>query len=284
MGVGKVLGANLKFKQTLRQGAGLGEYLQALAVGLRGMGEGRKTTVRVFPHDLALIRLTETPGAVSSFAAAGLEIGAQDIHPVEDGSFTRAPLSASDLHKMGVRNVLIGHSEARFYFGVTDKDVADKLEAALKMRLFATACIGENIVEKDAGQTKAAIERQVGEGIVNGLRAAEAEDTGTLKLDIAYEPVWAIEGFARKLGLDPRKAKNSDIIMAHEVTREVLLQGGYPKLAEAVRIAYGGSAKPVNAEELVRLVGVDGLLVGTAAWEAASFLLMIAAAERVAAG
>jgi len=284
MGVGKVLGANLKFNRVLRQGTGLEDYLQALRVGLEQIGPGRKTTVRVFPHDSALIRLTEKMGIVSSFPTCGIEIGAQDIHSVEDGSFTRAALSASDLLKMGVRNVLIGHSETREYLGVTDKDAAEKLDAALRASIFATFCIGENIAEYDAGQTKVVIARQVGDGIIDGLRKAKTEDTNEPKLDIAYEPVWAIEGFAKRLGRLPGKAKDSDIIMAHDATREVLLKGGYPKLAEAVRIAYGGSAKPVNAEELVRLVGVDGLLVGTAAWEAASFLQMIAAAERVAAG
>jgi len=275
MAVGRasVIGANLKFNQALRNITGLAVYLNELGRFLEA-GNKHRTEVRVYPHDFVLTRMGFTG---SLFKPSPVEIGAQDIHSTEDGSFTGASLSAQDVHSLGVhvQHTLIGHSETRAYLGVTDKDVAKKLEAALKANLFATVCLGEDIADKQAGKTGEVIERQIVEGLLPAIKADE------VKFEIAYEPVYAIAGFAQALGLKAIPPEMRDIQFAHETIRGILAKAGFTQIADHVRILYGGSAKPENTRELLSQPYIDGLLVGTASWDVQNFIRMIEIAEAV---
>jgi len=276
MAVGKasVIGANLKFNRELRTVTGLAHYLNQLGRHYIEAGKPHNTEVRVYPHDLALIQRSS---AGDLFMPSPTIVGAQDIHFSEDGSFTRAPLSAKDIRSLGVRHTLIGHSETRVYYGVKDADVAKKLEAALKAEIFANVCVGENIDDKQSGRTLQALEVQVKDGILPALK----EDTAEPPFYLSYEPVYAIAGFAQALGLKAIPPQMSDIQFAHESIRGILAKAGFTQIADHVRILYGGSAKPENTQELLSQPYIDGLLVGTASWDVQNFISMIQIAETV---
>ncbi|MFH1684257.1 MAG: triose-phosphate isomerase [Candidatus Margulisiibacteriota bacterium] len=273
MSTGKVIGANLKYDQVLRTRNGLGSYLMALTRDLKAKDD-RLTVVRVFPHWFPLMQLHPN---IKEKVADAVDLGAQDIHYTEGGSFTNAPISAKDLVSLGYRHTLIGHSETRVYFGVTDAGVAKKLDAAFRAQIFPTVCLGENIQDKKANLTGVVLKRQIEEGIIPAL--VDQDLSRQQPFEIAYEPVYAIAGFAKMLGLEPGKAEDKDIVDAHTTIREVLSREGFQKTADNVRILYGGSAKPSNAEELLRLPGVDGLLVGTASWEVEGMIELCRIAE-----
>lgn len=276
MQTGNVMGANLKFKRNLRNVRELRDYLAALQ-GYLIAKDDHQTAVRVFPHDKALVQLASKTN-LNVYNQIG--IGAQDIHHTEDGSFTRAPMSAEDLIELGVRHVLIGHSETRTYYGVTDADVGKKLEAAIKAQIFATVCVGENVEQKETGKTEEVLQKQVEEGIVSAL----SEDTDQPQFDVAYEPVYAIAGFAKLLGRDPVPPEMSDIQHAHEKIKEFLTKQGFPSIANNIRISYGGSAKPKNAKELLQQAFINGLLIGTASWDVQDFIQMIDIAKKISVG
>lgn len=283
MAVGKVnvIGANLKFNKPLRNIETSMGYAQGLLNSMPRYGFS-KTKVRIFPHVFVLQEVaakinTLTKQRSPNISQLRMNVGAQDIHWTEDGSFTGAPLSPGDLGKIGVKHTLIGHSETKVHFGVTDKQVAQKLEAALKAQIFATVCIGEDIKEKEAGKTAEVLERQITEGIIPALE----KNTDYPLFDIAYEPLYAIRGFAEMMGLEPKSAQISDIEFAHGFIRKVLKKHGFHKLALNLDILYGGSSKEENARELLFQPFINGLLVGTASWDIGSLLGMIRIAEEV---
>lgn len=285
MGSGKVVGANLKFYQGLRSAEGLAKYLGALKSGLAERNN-RLTTVRVFPHLVALLSLGKP--AIEE-ALKSFDVGAQDLHYTEDGSFTNAPISAQDLLKKGMRHVLLGHSETRVYAGITNDDVAKKLDAVLKADIFATVCLGQSPKDEADGKGKEVLVQQVKDGIIPALAKNDEYLIRTIwiespPLDIAWEPLAAIKGFADLWKLPAKPPTDEEIIENHAVIRQALADNGYSGLADIIQISYGGSAKPENAGHLLALEGVDGLLVGTASWTAESMLALVAAAEQAAQG
>ena len=119
----KVIGANFKFNQTLRDPLGVNRYVLNLHTGLWRM-DANAPEVKLFPYQLVLRQITKQIETLNIYQPVPLKTGGQDLHWTEDGSFTNAPLSAADLQERKVSNVLIGHSETRVYNGVTDKIVA----------------------------------------------------------------------------------------------------------------------------------------------------------------
>ena len=260
----KIIAGNWKFNKELRSKNKAREFIEELEKGMAGIDNVK---VKVFPHNFVLPYLAGRTKKV--------ELGAQDVHWTEDGSFTSAQLSAGDIINLGVKQVLIGHSETRFYFGVDEKKVALKLRAALKEGILPIICIGEDIKEKEEGKTKQVLERQIKEGILPALAEISAESKPELL--VGYEPVYAIAGFAEVRGREPKSARIEDIEFAHRAIREVFSQAGYSR----VKILYGGSSKPENAKELLSQTFIDGLLVGTASWRLSSFLEMIRTAHNL---
>jgi len=260
----KIIAGNWKFNKQLRNKDRAREFIEKLEKEIAGI---ENTEVKVFPHNLVLPYLAGKTKKV--------KLGAQDLHWTEDGSFTSAQFSACDITNLGVKQVLIGHSETRFYFGVDEKKVALKLKAALKEGILPIICIGEDIKEKEEGKTKQVLEKQIKEGILPALAEFSAESKPEFL--IGYEPIYAIAGFAKLRGKEPKSARIEDIEFAHEVIRGVFSRAGY----SGVKILYGGSSKPENAKELLSQAFIDGLLVGTASWSLPSFLEMIRIAENL---
>ena len=195
---------------------------------------------------------------VAAFAAAArgsrVAIGAQDCHAQPSGAFT-GDISAEMIADAGGVAVIVGHSERRTLHGETDAQVKDKALAALRAGLIAVVCIGETKAERDKNETLAVIGRQLDQSLPGGATAA--------RLVVAYEPVWAIG-----TGVTP---SSNDVSLAHKFIRERLGKrfGGAGAL---IRILYGGSVKPSNAGELLKLPDVNGALVGGASLKAEEFL------------
>jgi triosephosphate isomerase len=181
-------------------------------------------------------------------------IGGQDCHAEAAGAFT-GDISAEMLKDAGATAVIVGHSERRTLHRETDGDVRTKALAAWRAGLTAIVCIGETQAEREAGGTLDVLGRQLDGSLPHGAGAA--------RLVVAYEPVWAIGS-----GLTPTVA---DVAQAHAFVRQ-RIAARHGAAAEAVRILYGGSVKPSNAQELMTVANVDGALVGGASLKADDFL------------
>jgi triosephosphate isomerase len=186
-------------------------------------------------------------------------LGAQDCHAETSGAFT-GDISAEMIADAGGTAVIVGHSERRTIHRENDADVKAKAHAAARAGLVAILCIGETKEEREAGATIARIERQLGGSLPDTIDPK--------RLVIAYEPVWAIG-----TGLTPT---TKDVAEVHAHIRGQLLTRDKAAGA-AVRILYGGSVKPSNAEELMSVPDVNGALVGGASLKAADFLGIAAA-------
>src|SRR5262245_59495458 len=188
-----------------------------------------------------------------------VRIGAQDCHPEPAGAYT-GDISAEMVADAGAIMVIIGHSERRSYHKETDTQVRVKTLAAWRAGIIAIVCIGETRAEREARQTLDAVARQLGASLPEGARGEN--------LIIAYEPVWAIG-----TGLTPTP---SDVAEVHRLIRARLVER-YSNAGEGMRILYGGSVKPANAGELMKVENVDGALVGGASLKSEEFLAIAAA-------
>jgi triosephosphate isomerase len=202
--------------------------------------------------------------AVSRCAGSQVWVAAQNMHEESRGAFT-GEVAAPMLTELGVKGVILGHSERRGLFGETDEALARKVPAALEAGLTPILCVGETEAEREADQTEAVLRRQLGADL------AEAPDPRLAEVVIAYEPVWAI-GTGRNA--TPEQAEEAIAFIRS------LLAHRDQAAADAVRILYGGSVTPDNAAELLGRDGVDGALVGGASLDPASCLTIAAEASR----
>ncbi len=193
-----------------------------------------------------------------------IQLGAQDVYFEAQGAFT-GEVSAAMLADVGVKYVIIGHSERRHTIGHLEDDymINLKVRAAQKAGLTPILCVGETLAERQAERTLDVLTFQLTAGLV-GAAPRSADE-----LVVAYEPVWAIG-----TGHNATAAQAQE---AHAHLRAVLRQfvGGR---AEQIRILYGGSMKPDNARELIRQPDVDGGLVGGASLKAETFCGIVEAA------
>ncbi|TKC15268.1 triose-phosphate isomerase [Robertmurraya kyonggiensis] len=193
-----------------------------------------------------------------------VEIGAQNMHFEESGAFTgeTSPVSLADI---GVKYVILGHSERREMFNETDEAVNKKTLAAFKHNLTPIVCCGETLEERESGKTNALVGDQVKKALV-GLTAEQAKQTV-----IAYEPIWAIGTGKSSTSADANE------VCAH--IRSVVAEQFSQDVADAIRIQYGGSVKPENIKEYMAQPDIDGALVGGASLEARSFLQLLEAGQ-----
>ncbi len=193
-----------------------------------------------------------------------LRIGAQNMHEKSEGAFT-GEVSAALLENIGVRYVIIGHSERREHFGETDESVNKKLHQALRYGLTPIVCVGEPLAVREKGETDAYVEEQT-EKALSGVKADEMED-----VVIAYEPIWAIG-----------TGKTATPEMADEAIKNIRQTIGRihdAGTADKVRILYGGSVNTENIGELIAMEDIDGALVGGASLSAKNFLKMLSIAH-----
>jgi triosephosphate isomerase len=191
-----------------------------------------------------------------------LQLGAQNVYWEAQGAFT-GEVSAPMLARLGVKWVVVGHSERRHLMGETDEIVARKLRAVLAHGMAPIVAVGETLEQREQEFTEAVIGGQL-RAALEGLEAATVAS-----LVVAYEPVWAI-GTGRTA--TPAQAQE-----VHALIRG-LLRRGYGGVAETVRILYGGSMKAANARELLLQPDIDGGLIGGASLVADEFMGIVRSA------
>jgi len=202
----------------------------------------------------------DLPAAVEAAKGSNLSIGAQDMHWEKEGAFT-GEISSGMLLAVGCTHVIIGHSERRQYFGETDDTVNMKLKVALEAGLTPIVCVGEVLEEREAGLTDDVLRRQC----LRAFHAISAKKAA--KLVVAYEPVWAIG--------TGKTATPQIAAQAHQLIRSEAAKALGDKLADNLRILYGGSVKPENAKALMSEQEIDGALVGGASLEPKSFAAIV---------
>jgi triosephosphate isomerase len=207
------------------------------------------------------VYLSQVQALVHSSAVAA---AAQDVSPHDKGAYT-GETSARMLQDLGVRYALVGHSERRQYHGETDAVVAAKAQAALAKGVTPIVCVGETLAEREAGQTEQVVKRQLA-AVIHLVGHCISE------LVVAYEPVWAI-GTGKTASPEQAQA-------VHAVLRAQLAAA--TEYAARVPLLYGGSMNAANAAQLLCQADIDGGLVGGASLQAADFLQIIAAANRLA--
>ena len=187
---------------------------------------------------------------------SNIKLGAQNMSEHNFGAFT-AEICAGMLKEFSVRYVILGHSERRQYQKESDALIARKATAAHAASLKPIVCVGESLAEREANQTEKVLATQV-RGSLAGLTKEQMAETV-----VAYEPVWAIG--------TGKTATTQQAQDAHAFIRGVLALMFDEATARKVRIQYGGSVKPANAQELMSQPDVDGALVGGASLESRSF-------------
>ena len=183
------------------------------------------------------------------------KLAAQNCYWRDQGAYT-GEVSAAQLK--GIADyVLIGHSERRYQFNETDKDIRAKVQAAMRNHLLPVLCVGETALERSANETIDVLHDQLVGGLAN-ITSDELAD-----LTIAYDPVWAIG--------TGENAMPKDVKFAVSVIRKQISQLFGAKFAKEVRVLYGGSVNIDNAKSYLEIQGVDGLLIGGASLDAHQF-------------
>jgi len=187
-----------------------------------------------------------------------IKLGAQNCFWEDKGAFT-GEISAAMLKDLGVKYVIIGHSERRKYFAETDEIINKKIKKALEVGLKVIFCIGETAEERDAGKKNEILEHQ----LKIGLKEIENWKLIIENLVIAYEPVWAIG-----------TGNNCDTTEAKEALEFIR-----KNIPAEVRILYGGSVKSENSGAYIKEAGYSGLLVGGASLKTDEFIKIVKSAE-----
>lgn len=199
---------------------------------------------------------TAIKSVADKLEGSNIGVAAQDVATESrTGAFT-GEVSAMMIRDAGARWAIIGHSERRQYYGETDESVNKKIRAAIAEDLTPIVCVGERLEERDAGRAESVVDGQLSSGMRN-LTVSEAS-----RIIIAYEPVWAI-GTGRTA--TPEMAQQM-----HAFIRSRIREMFGDRVADEVRILYGGSVKPDNIASLINQVDIDGALVGGASLEAES--------------
>ncbi|MEK9775444.1 MAG: triose-phosphate isomerase [Quisquiliibacterium sp.] len=201
--------------------------------------------------------------AGAQLTGSGFELGAQNLSEHDNGAFT-GEVSGMMLLDIGCDWVIVGHSERRSLLGETDEIVAAKAARALGAGLGVMICIGETLQERERNLTEAVLARQL--QALEGLTAM----ADPAKLVIAYEPVWAIG--------TGRSASAEQAQQVHAFVRARLAAIGFSGAPE-LRILYGGSVKPANAQGMFEMPDIDGGLIGGASLSADEFIAIVRAAD-----
>jgi triosephosphate isomerase len=216
------------------------------------------TEIVVCPTFLALSQVKDC------LKESRIKLGAQNLFWEDEGAYT-GEVSGPLLKDAGCEHVIIGHSERRQYFGENDEGINKRLVAALNAGLKPIVCVGETLQEREDGRTFEIVSTQLS-GALAGIRPDQLDH-----LVIAYEPVWAI-GTGKNA--TPEQAQD-----VHRFIREKISTILTSSLASTIRIQYGGSVKPANANDLLSQTDIDGALVGGASLDAESFSEIIKSSE-----
>jgi triosephosphate isomerase (TIM) len=189
------------------------------------------------------------PKVLAEVKGTSIKVGAQNLHWEESGAYT-GEISGSMLKDLGVEYVIIGHSERRQYFAETNETVNKKVHASFKNGLKPIVCVGETLEQREQGVTEDLVRYQTKIALL-GLTKDQVENTV-----LAYEPIWAIG-----TGKTATKEQANDVC---RVIRECVSSLYGEEVGQVIRIQYGGSVTPGNAQDLFTMSDIDGGLVGGA--------------------
>lgn len=238
------IAGNWKMHKTIAESVALASELKAKLAGCR-------EKVMMAPAFTALAAVAEV------LKGSNILLGAQNMGPEEQGAHT-GEVSVLMLKDIGVKVVILGHSERRHSYLETDELVNRKLVLALKHGLESILCVGETLEEREAGRLEEVVGTQLKKGLA-GVSSADFE-----RVTIAYEPVWAIG--------TGRTASPEDADAVHAFCRKVLASLYDESIARSAVIQYGGSVKADNAALLMAKPNIDGALVGGASLKADAFI------------
>lgn len=240
-----VIAGNWKMNTTLSEAI---ELVKAMRTGLDKIGNVEKI---ICPPFVSLAAIREI------IKGSSIKLGAQNLFHEEKGAYTGeiSPEMIAELCEF----VIIGHSERRQYFGETGEVVNKKIAAALKFGLKPILCIGEKLEENEAGKTEYVVTEQL-KSSLSGIDSLHG-------LLLAYEPIWAIGTGRAATG----EQANATISLIRRSISELYDD----KIADDIRILYGGSVTAANAAEFMRQTEIDGALVGGASLKAAEFLSIV---------
>lgn len=211
------------------------------------------------------VPFTDLAPALEAVKGTNIEVGAENCHWAKSGAFT-GEIAADMLAEMGVKYVIIGHSERRQYFGETDATVNQRVRAALDAGLEVILCVGELLEQREGNITEEILSMQT----KAALKDVSREELK--RIIIAYEPVWAIG--------TGKTATSAQAGEANGFIRSVVAKLYDAETAQAVTIQYGGSMNPKNADELLAQEDVDGGLIGGAALKSDDFTQIVKAASK----
>jgi len=203
--------------------------------------------VAVFPNSLSFREV------VAIFGETNIAVGAQFLYQEDAGAYTGA-ISAPMFREAGARYALVGHSERRHVFGETNEEVRARLEACIRSGITPVLCVGETEEDKQEGRGAYRIKRQLSRACTD-LNVPE-------NLLIAYEPVWAISNSGHGESCNPLIAEEMHMLIEEEMTQYT---------GRSIPILYGGSVNSTNVLSYVQSEHIDGVLVGSASTNAASF-------------
>jgi len=241
------IAGNWKMNMTPSEGA-------ALAGALAKATKGVDTKVMIAPP------YVDIPAVLKAVEGSSIIVAAQNMSDHEKGAFT-GEVAPAMLKDLGVKDVILGHSERRTYYGETDELINSKLKLALKYSMDVVLCIGETLQQRQAGKLEEVLSRQV----TVGLKDLKAEDM--VHVTIAYEPIWAIGTGVTATGEDANNA--------HAFIRSLVQKLFGESVAKETIIQYGGSVKPNNVKELLSFEHIDGALVGGASLSVENFLPIV---------
>jgi len=234
------------------------EYFQEFLPLLEKIENLEKVEIAIFPP------FVNIPKALEITKNSVVKIGAQNVFFEKKGAYT-GEISPPMLKALNVEYVIIGHSERRHIFKESNEWINKKIISALEEGLKVILCVGETLEERESGLTFTVIESQVKTALSGVENALE-------NIDIAYEPVWAIG-----TGVP---AKPEDAQKVHEFIKE-LLKGINSEKASSVRVLYGGSVKPENAESFLKQQDIEGVLVGGASLIPEKFAQIVEIATKI---
>ncbi|RZN82001.1 MAG: triose-phosphate isomerase [Winogradskyella sp.] len=227
---------------------------EALITDLKNQNQTSNAEVMIAPS------FTNLWHAFEALRQNTIEVIAQNMHFAENGAYT-GEVSVSMLKSVGVKTVILGHSERRAYFNETDVSLTKKVDAALVNNMRVIFCFGEELADRKSGNEEPVVESQ----IKNALFHLGADAFKNIVL--AYEPVWAI-GTGETAS--PEQAQDM-----HAFIRKTLANKYGADVADSVSILYGGSVKPNNAKEIFSKPDVDGGLIGGASLKAEDFFAIV---------
>lgn len=191
--------------------------------------------------------------------STSVKLGAQDSAAFIKGAYT-GEVSPLNLKALGVKYVILGHSERREHLHENSAIINNKIKAALASKLIPILCVGEKLIEKQNGQTKDYLKMELRHAL-KGVKIHSARD-----LIVAYEPIWAISTNKNAKSIEPQEANDIQGFIAQEAKR---------LLKQPVQVIYGGSVDSKNAASFLAQTNISGLLVGGASLKAAEFSIII---------